>query len=387
MPSRLENVVIGGGPAGSMLALRLAAAGRDVTLFEKQREPHHKVCGEFLSTEALAYLQRVGIYPQALGAHLIHGLRLHAGRKSVQSELPFHAESLSRFILDEALLQMAQSAGCKVHRGAFVEKLLRNHDGFSIHFRGGQTFQARSVFLATGKHDLLDLPRPRSTHPDLVGFKMHWQLAPKVIESLRHNMELYLFRDGYGGLALIEGDIANLCFVIHQRQMRTLGRWPELLSVIRRQIPALDQILDGAAPCWPKPLAISPIPYGYIAKTSNGIWRIGDQSAVIPSFTGDGMSIALHSAELAAEMFLSGKTADEYLARLRTHLRSGMRIATTLSRAMVTTAGRRLAPHALSIAPNALNWIARRTRIPQRALHTTDSVAAASASHSPLSAS
>jgi len=54
----IENLVIGGGPAGSMLALRLAGSGREVRLLEKEREPHHKVCGEFLSAEAVEYLRR-----------------------------------------------------------------------------------------------------------------------------------------------------------------------------------------------------------------------------------------------------------------------------------------------------------------------------------------
>ena len=48
--------MIGGGLAGSMVAMRLASAGREVVLLEKEREAHHKVCGEFLSREAIHYL-------------------------------------------------------------------------------------------------------------------------------------------------------------------------------------------------------------------------------------------------------------------------------------------------------------------------------------------
>jgi len=199
-------------------------------------------------------------------------------------------------------------------------------------------------------------------------------------------MELFLFRGGYGGLALIENDIANLCFAVHQRRMRELGGWPELLSAIRKESPAINQILSDATPCWPKPLAISPIPYGYIARSSNGIWRIGDQAAVIPSFTGDGMSIALHSAELASEMFLCGETPDEYLARLRTHLNSGIRFATTLSRVMITSTGRILTSIALSLVPEGIRWIAERTRIPARALQTKVVDSSAADDQRPVSA-
>ena len=39
------HLVIGGGLAGSMVAVRLAAAGREITLLERERTSHHKVCG------------------------------------------------------------------------------------------------------------------------------------------------------------------------------------------------------------------------------------------------------------------------------------------------------------------------------------------------------
>jgi flavin-dependent dehydrogenase len=354
-----------------MLATRLAAAGCEVVLLEKRREPHHKVCGEFLSAEAIEYLGSVGIDPHALGAHPIKTVQLHVRRKSIRASLPFAALSLSRLVLDEALLQRAKAAGCKVQKGVLVERLLNRGDSFSIHLRGGQIIHTNNVFLSTGKHDVAEQPRGQGSHRGLVGFKMHWKLTPEAMDAVRHSMELFLFRNGYGGFALIENNIANLCFVIHQHRVRALGGWSELLSAICDEVPALEQILCGATQCWPKPLAISPIPYGYFSDKAAGIWRIGDQAAVIPSFTGDGMSIALHSAGLASEMYLAGRTPDDYLACLRGQLRSGMRFASMFSRIMVTSAGRMLAPCCLSVAPGMMGWIAAQTRIPDGALNTT----------------
>ena len=374
MLSSFDHVVIGGGPAGAMTAFRLAAAGCEVILLEKQREPHHKVCGEFLSAEAMGYLDRIGVDPRALGARPIHRVRLHTGHSSVHTELPFSALSLSRRTLDEALLKRATTAGAYVRRGAFVERLVRHGDTFCIQLSEGKQIQSRNVFLGTGKHDLAEIPRGKGSHPDLVGFKMHWQLAPDAIETIRHSMELFLFRHGYGGLALIEDDVANLCFVTRQIRLRQLGNWRALLDTIRQETPAIDSILRGAEQCWPKPLAISPIPYGYFAESAEGIWRIGDQAAVIPSFTGDGMSIALHSGDLAAEMYLSGRTPDAYLACLREQLSWGMRFASGLSRLMVTSAGRILAPLSCSVAPGIMSWIAAQTRIPNSALNATHAV-------------
>ena len=83
------------------------------------------------------------------------------------------------------------------------------------------------------------------------------------------------------------------------------------------------------------------------------------------------MSIALHSATLAAQTFLAGKSADHYDKLVRAHLSRGMSLATALSRAMVTRTGRELALIELSLFPNAMNWIARSTRIPKKALRHT----------------
>jgi flavin-dependent dehydrogenase len=94
---------------------------------------------------------------------------------------------------------------------------------------------------------------------------------------------------------------------------------------------------------------------------------VGDQAAVIPSFTGDGMSIALHSAALATKMYMADESADQYYRRLHAQLRRGMTLATWLSRAMVTGAGRNLAPFGLLLFPGAMRWIAASTRVPEQA--------------------
>src|ERR1039457_6254632 len=103
----VANLVVGGGLAGSMVAIRLAAAGRQVTLLEKESSAHHKVCGEFLSREAVEYLRQVGVDPLVLGAATIRFVRVTSKRKTVETALPFTALSLSRFALDAAMLSRA----------------------------------------------------------------------------------------------------------------------------------------------------------------------------------------------------------------------------------------------------------------------------------------
>jgi flavin-dependent dehydrogenase len=364
----VENLVIGGGPAGSMAGLRLAEAGRPVVLLEKERGPHPKVCGEFLSREAVEYLGQAGVDLAGLGAVPIDRVRLSAGGAMVEAPLGFRAMSLSRRVLDEAMLRRAQEQGCEVRRGAAAEALTREGVLWRVTLHGAEPVWARTVFLATGKHDVRGWARGKARQMDLVGFKCHWRLRRAQIEALRGAMELFLFPGGYGGLSLVEGDTADFCFVIRRGRLMTMGGWSNLLDNLRRWNPRIRERLDGAEALSERPLAIAPIPYGYLAQENRGVWCVGDQAAVIPSFTGDGMSIALHSASVAVRMALAGGSIAEFNRTLHAQLRRGMGVATLLSEVMVTGAGRRLTPMALRVIPSAMRWIALVTRIPEHAM-------------------
>ncbi len=361
----IEHLVIGGGPAGAMAAIHLAAAGRRVKLIEREREAHDKVCGEFLSAEAAMYLRQAGIDLDALGAVAIDRVLLCNGHSVAETALPFRAYSLSRRVLDEALLQRAAALGCVVRRGVSVAGMSKDGDRWRVEVRGENPMLADAIFLATGKHDLRGWARGKGQQADLIGFKQHWQLNLAQTEALRGVMDLFLFRGGYGGLSLVEGDVANLCLAVRRERLQAGGGWQGLLEEILRDNRILEERLHLARAVWERPLAISPIPYGYFAVEESGVWRIGDQAAVIPSFTGDGMSIAMHSAALAVRMFLEAKSSVAYHNALRAQLRKGMLLAMLLSRAMITPVGRAAAAWMM---PRAISWVAATTRVPEGAM-------------------
>ena len=82
--------------------------------------------------------------------------------------------------------------------------------------------------------------------------------------------------------------------------MRSPRRWH---GAARRRAATGDAVAKEAEPLLARPLTISGVPYGFLAppRPDDPVFRLGDQAAVIPSFCGDGMAIALHSAVLAAE--------------------------------------------------------------------------------------
>lgn len=359
-----DALVIGGGPAGAALAVALADAGRTVVLVEREAEARHKVCGEFLSVEAVRCLAALDIDLAALGAVPIETVRLAVRGSVAEARLPFPAMSLSRKVLDEALLRRASAAGAKILRGRAVRRLAARDGLWQAGLQDGATVSAGAAFLATGKHDLRGWRRPAGLQPGLVGFKQHWRLAADQQQALARCVELTLFGDGYLGLEPVEGGQANLCLLAgRERLVRAAGRWEALLAGIRAEAPLLDRRLQGGQPCWRRPLAIAAIPFGHVWRGASGPWRLGDQAAVAPAFAGDGVSVALHSARMAATTFLNGGTATEFHAKLADTLSTTIRAGTRLSRLLVRPVPQALVGVGANALPPLMAWCAGATRL------------------------
>jgi menaquinone-9 beta-reductase len=369
-----EVLVVGGGPAGSAVATRLAEAGRDVLLIEREAGPTDKVCGEFLSPEAVGYLGALGVDVSELGAVPIATLRVCLLGHVAQVALPFAAQSLSRRVLDEQLLGRAVAAGACVRRGVRVQELTQANKGWVARLPDGEQIVATTVFLATGKHDLRAHRRPPGTQGDLVAFKWNYRLSEEQTRALSGCVELVLFDGGYAGLQSIEGGHANLCLVVRRRRLALLGgtgdgaRGDELLRALSRESPHLRERLQHATPCWPRPLALSPIPYGHVQRDGDGLYHLGDQAAVIPSFTGEGMSIALHSAELAAGTYLQGGDAGAFQRLLAKDVARQMWRAVALSEGLVRPLGQALIERVALLFPSIVARTAVGTRLPPSAL-------------------
>ena len=368
IPLQDEVLILGGGVAGCAASIALARKGRGVTLIEREPTPRHKVCGEFLSGEALEDLHALGIDVASLGAVAIDYVRLAAARRAAEAPLPFPAASLTRKALDTALIAEAISAGVRVERGRSVEALDRTASGiWQATLSDGTNCEASTVFLATGKRDLRGYTRPADPER-WVAFKMYFRLAPAQTAELARASELMLYPGGYGGIQPVEGGIANLCWVVQQRYLARSGnRWEQFLAKMQQDCPHLAMRLAGAEQLLAKPITVTHIPYGFIRRTTeSGFYCIGDQAAVIPSFTGDGISIALHTARCAVAAYLASEPAPIFQTKLRSALLAQMRLAEFAADGLNNSLARAVLPFCLRVWPGVMRVTARLTRVAQQ---------------------
>jgi len=282
--------------------------------------------------------------------------------------LPFQGMSVSRHVLDAALLQHAISHGVQVERGTPVTSLMKEGDMWRATI-AQNSYLAESVFIATGKHDMRALPRDAGDKNDYIGFKMHWRLTPEQTHLLEKRIRVILFKGGYAGLEPIENDIVNLCLVVTKPRFKAVGKqWDLLLAALMREVPELSVCLAGAKPCWDQPLAIFGIPYGFVYSEprppTEKLYRLGDQMAVIPSFCGDGMAIALYTATQAVQAALENHGASYHML-MRRKLLPQIRLASLVSRIIASSLGQAVLFSVCRYFPEVLHHIALKTRIKQ----------------------
>jgi flavin-dependent dehydrogenase len=360
MTQSVDVLVVGGGPAGAAAAARLAAAGLQVVLCERQAQPRPQVCGEYVSAAAAAELTQLGLAPGSLGGCPLSHARIWGQGSAAAARMPVAGYGLSRARLDRSLLAQAARCGADVRSGVAVRLVEPARGNWIATLGDGNQIESAAVVLATGKHDLRGHCRPWRGARPFIGFKMHCRLHADQAAALGDAVELFLYDSGYAGLQPIETDAANLCFITTAACLRGGNAWTAALRHLRGVAPTLELRLRAACMLWPRPASVARIPYGYLCAdhaVPDGLYRVGDQAAVIPSFTGEGIAIALRSARLAATAVLAGDGAERYADALRRDLQGPLRrsglVAAAIRRRPLRGLGLRLAslPGVPSVLP------------------------------------
>lgn len=109
--------------------------------------------------------------------------------------------------------------------------------------------------------------------------------------------------------------MAPICWLLDASAVQKIGAdWKTQLTWIEKQSQSVGDLLQGARFLSDRPAAITAIPYGYMrySAVASNVFPLGDQLCVIPSFTGDGTSLALSSGVAAAQAVIAGRTAEAF---------------------------------------------------------------------------
>ncbi|MBM3763419.1 MAG: hypothetical protein FJW36_24680 [Acidobacteria bacterium] len=283
--------IIGASLAGSAAALELLRLGEPVTLIEKSKFPRHKVCGEFLDAAAVKLLKDV-----PLEGTPITESALIWENASKRFSLPVAALGISRYRLDEVLLQAALSRGAVLR-----EEAAKPH--------------AKAI-VAHGRKPLSQRGQR------LFGYKAHFK------GPFNHAVELYFKGVGYTGINPIEDGMTNVCGIAREEDLKAAGfdgdeflsRQPHVAARLQGLRRKMDWLFTG------------PLFYGPTEATIG--YPCGDALSFVDPFTGSGMLCAVATGQLAARSVVEGFSSEQHIAACRKMLLPAFRWSTLLRKSL-----------------------------------------------------
>ncbi len=299
-----DILIIGGGLAGLINALVLSRAGLSVILIERKSYPFHKVCGEYISNEALGYLQSLGFDPFAHGAVALTQFLLSSPQgRSMEMPLDLGGFGISRYTMDHHLYQLAQAAGCKFLLNTSVDKVEAEAGHYRVSTPLGEVYQAQVIIGAYGKRSHVDRNLERSFFTKRSPyFAVKYHIRTDVHPD--NQIALHNFADGYCGISRVEAGQYCLCYLSSRHNLRAYRSIPALEKELMSQNPFLKKIFENSEFVYDKPLVINEISFAPKKTIEAGILMCGDTAGLITPLCGNGMAMAIHGAKILSELLI-----------------------------------------------------------------------------------
>ncbi|XZG70018.1 FAD-dependent oxidoreductase [Chitinibacteraceae bacterium HSL-7] len=311
LPVHSDIVVVGGGPAGAALALRLANAGRQVTVLEARQGPVNDRRALALSYASRMQLEDVGLW-HAAALQPTPMQRVHVSQQHTIGRTELNAAELNVPALgyvvgyaplaNLALEQLARSTATLI-RGARVEGI-RQTSRYAVlhvcHDDQQHTMTARLVVLADGGKLVDALPDIEQT---VRPYEQH-AIVATVTPDAPHQYTAYERFAEDGPLALLPtGDDFTLVWTqapSAAASRLTLDDAAFLTEVNRRfggRVPAFTAVRDRAS----FPLALKTVD----RVAARRVVLIGNAAQTLHPVAGQGLNLGLRDAGTLAELLLA----------------------------------------------------------------------------------
>ena len=299
----LDIIVIGGGLAGLCNAIHLSKLGKKVLLIEKNEYPKHKVCGEYISNEVLPYLDFLEVNPFDFGAVRINKFQLSTTKSNIISaKLPLGGFGISRYTLDLVLSEKAKENGVMILQDTVLDVTFLK-DFFQVETKQNSIFTSKIAIGAFGKRSLLDVKMGRNfiqKKSPYLGVKIH--VKGNFKEDL---VALHNFKGGYCGVSKVENNAINLCYITNYATFKQYKNIEDFQEQVVFKNNYLKEIFHSSEALFEKPLSISQISFETKKPVENHILMCGDSAGMIHPLCGNGMSMAIQSAQLASKLILN----------------------------------------------------------------------------------
>ena len=279
--------IIGGGLAGLTLGIGLRQRGVPVTIQEAGEYPRHRVCGEFISGGGQAVLERLGLlaaFKKAGAVYARTAMFVNGVAQSPVRQLPSPALCLSRHTMDALLAETFQQ----------LDGELR------VRSRWTADHCVEGIVSATGRR-----LQSAENNARWFGVKAH---VPGSSIALQADLEMHLSPDGYVGISRINDGQLNICGLFKARPDKqrpesrpasaiATARQAEWLrgavgSLLRERLGTAQFESDSFC-------SVAGIQLKPQRASAKRECCIGDALTMTPPVTGNGMSMAFESAEMA----------------------------------------------------------------------------------------
>lgn len=340
-----QVAIVGGGPAGAALHMRLAATGIDSVLFERAPQPRWRACGVFSSPLSRLRLRDLGLADADIDlvARPIQALNVRTETGS-SCRLEYataagHACGFDRVALDTTLLEQARAAGGVVRTSAVVASIVlprRTGEAARLtvsptrsgHAAGTEEWRARLVVGADGPRSLVARTAGVTRSPRILrkaGITFHQAdpAAESIPDGRPSEGRFVLGRGWYVGIAPVPGNRVNLGIVVPATEIRQPV--DEVVGRVLGSVRSSGVLLAGQRT--DEVVVALPLGHRVVRRSGPGFVLVGDAGGFIDPLTGEGLHRALVSSELASEAIARWARGDAYALgvydrRLRSRFRN-----------------------------------------------------------------